>query len=191
MFMTADDFRESLRRYSPRVYCDGDLVESVADEPRFRPGVDAIGVTYDFALEQDYKPLMVAEQHTTGQDVNRMLHICRTPQDLINKLEAVRLMCREVGCAQRYLTHDALNAIYQATFRIDADKGTDTHQRFLDYLHKIQSEDLTLGVCGEHGGDPSSIEFCNSLGLDYVSCSPFRVPIARLAAAQAALKNCK
>ena len=46
---------------------------------------------------------------------------------------------------------------------------------------------LHCGICGEHGGDPSSIEFCNSLGLDYVSCSPFRVPIARLAAAQAAI----
>jgi pyruvate, orthophosphate dikinase len=47
--------------------------------------------------------------------------------------------------------------------------------------------DLKVGICGEHGGDPSSIEFCNEIGLDYVSCSPFRVPVARLAAAQAAL----
>ena len=49
--------------------------------------------------------------------------------------------------------------------------------------------DLKLGICGEHGGDPSSVEFCHNTGLDYVSCSPFRVPIARLAAAQAAIKN--
>jgi pyruvate,orthophosphate dikinase len=49
--------------------------------------------------------------------------------------------------------------------------------------------DIKLGICGEHGGDPSSIHFCHSVGLDYVSCSPFRVPIARLAAAQAALKQ--
>ena len=49
--------------------------------------------------------------------------------------------------------------------------------------------DLHLGICGEHGGDPSSVEFCHKVGLDYVSCSPFRVPIARLAAAQAAIKN--
>ncbi|MGL4800125.1 MAG: pyruvate, phosphate dikinase [Cellulosilyticaceae bacterium] len=49
--------------------------------------------------------------------------------------------------------------------------------------------DIKLGICGEHGGDPSSIEFCHKVGLNYVSCSPFRVPIARLAAAQAALKN--
>ena len=49
--------------------------------------------------------------------------------------------------------------------------------------------DLHLGICGEHGGDPSSVEFCHKVGLDYVSCSPFRVPIARLAAAQAAIKE--
>ena len=49
--------------------------------------------------------------------------------------------------------------------------------------------DIKLGICGEHGGDPSSIEFCHKVGLDYVSCSPFRVPIARLAAAQAAIRN--
>lgn len=48
---------------------------------------------------------------------------------------------------------------------------------------------IKLGICGEHGGDPSSVEFCHNLGLDYVSCSPFRVPIARLAAAQAAIKQ--
>ena len=46
---------------------------------------------------------------------------------------------------------------------------------------------MKMGICGEHGGDPKSIAFCQSVGLDYVSCSPFRVPIARLAAAQAAI----
>ena len=49
--------------------------------------------------------------------------------------------------------------------------------------------DMHMGICGEHGGDPTSVEFCHKVGLDYVSCSPFRVPIARLAAAQAAIKN--
>jgi pyruvate,orthophosphate dikinase len=48
---------------------------------------------------------------------------------------------------------------------------------------------IKLGICGEHGGEPRSIAFCHALGLDYVSCSPFRVPLARLAAAQAALKE--
>ncbi|MDQ1448614.1 MAG: pyruvate, orthophosphate dikinase, partial [Actinomycetota bacterium] len=47
--------------------------------------------------------------------------------------------------------------------------------------------DLKLGICGEHGGDPASVAFCHEVGLDYVSCSPYRVPIARLAAAHAAV----
>ena len=50
------------------------------------------------------------------------------------------------------------------------------------------NSELKIGICGEHGGDPSSIQFCKENGLDYVSCSPFRVPIARLAAAQSELK---
>ena len=54
---------------------------------------------------------------------------------------------------------------------------------------KSARPDIHLGVCGEHGGDPASIEFCESVGLDYVSCSPYRVPIARLAAAQAVVKE--
>lgn len=58
-------------------------------------------------------------------------------------------------------------------------------------LGKEARPDLELGICGEHGGDPMSVEFCHEIGLDYVSCSPFRVPIARLAAAQAAIKEAK
>ncbi len=56
-------------------------------------------------------------------------------------------------------------------------------------LGKPVRPDMHVGICGEHGGDPSSVEFCHKIGLDYVSCSPFRVPIARLAAAQAAINN--
>ncbi|ACA45776.1 pyruvate, phosphate dikinase [Clostridium botulinum] len=56
-------------------------------------------------------------------------------------------------------------------------------------LGKQTRPDIKLGICGEHGGDPSSIEFCHNVGLNYVSCSPFRVPVARLAAAQAQIKN--
>ena len=56
-------------------------------------------------------------------------------------------------------------------------------------LGRATRPDIHLGICGEHGGDPSSVEFCHRTGLDYVSCSPFRVPIARLAAAQAQIKN--
>lgn len=146
MLMSAADYRESLRQYSPRVFVNGRRVESIADDPDLAPGVAAIGVTYDFARRAEYAPIMTGTQHTSGNSVNRMLHINRSTQDLLSKLEAVRLVCRESGCAQRYLTHDAFNAIYQATHRVDEDKQTDYHQRFINYLHRAQAEDLTCAV---------------------------------------------
>ncbi len=56
-------------------------------------------------------------------------------------------------------------------------------------LGRSTRPDLKCGICGEHGGDPKSVEFCHQVGLNYVSCCPFRVPIARLAAAHAAIKE--
>ena len=146
MLMSAADYRESLRRYRPRVFVNGRQIESVADAPELAPGIRATGVTYDFAKRAEHVPLMTARQGTSGRSVNRMLHINETSQDLLYKLEAVRLVCREAGCAQRYLSHDGLNALYQGTKRIDAGGLTDYHARLVAYLHKVQDEDLTLGI---------------------------------------------
>ena len=146
MLMSSAEYRDSLRRYSPTVYVNGRLVESVADEPLLAPGVRAIGLTYDFALEERYRPLMTATQRRTGRVVNRMLHVNDATDDLLQKLEAVRLVCKYTGCAQRYLAHDALNAIFQATYGLDADHRTEYHGRLLQYLEHVQDGDLTLGI---------------------------------------------
>src|SRR5215470_17602304 len=121
MLMSAADYRESLRRYKPRVFVNGQRVGSVADEPLLAPGIAATGVAYDFAQRAEHQALMTARQASSGKTVNRMMHINETSTDLLYKLEAVRLLCRESGCAQRYLAHDSLNAIYEATRRIDAE----------------------------------------------------------------------
>ena len=145
--MSSADYRESLRRCHPRVYVDGHLIESVADAPSLRPGVNALGVSYDFALDPAMAPLMTAVQTSTGRSVNRMLHIDEAAGDLLNKLEAVRLLCQETGCAQRYLAHDALNAIGQVSARIDDARGTTEHRaRFTAYLDRVQRDDLALGI---------------------------------------------
>ena len=88
-----------------------------------------------------------------------------------------------------------LNAYYEAKI-YENDPFAKLDQNGVGKLMKIAMDlgkktrpSLHCGICGEHGGDPASVEFCNTLGLDYVSCSPFRVPIARLAAAQAAIKQ--
>ena len=92
--------------------------------------------------------------------------------------------------AAKFLNYYYENKIYES------DPFAHLDQKGVGKLVKMAVEDgrktrpdIHLGICGEHGGDPTSVEFCHNVGLDYVSCSPFRVPIARLAAAQAAIKN--
>jgi 4-hydroxybutyryl-CoA dehydratase/vinylacetyl-CoA-Delta-isomerase len=143
---TSDEYVDSLRSLHPTVYIKGNLVESVPDEPLLRPGVNAISLTYDYALKPEYKDIMIATSHITGKEVNRLLHINTSTDDLLKKLEMTRLLCRTAGCAQRYLTHDALNAIYQTTHSIDEEFNTEYHLRFLDYLEYVQIEDLTTCV---------------------------------------------
>src|SRR5436309_2598657 len=80
--MSGDAYRESLRRYKPTIYVDGQLVQSVADDPRLAPGINAIALTYDYALKPEYAPLMTAVQQTSGKRVNRLTHIDNSAGDL-------------------------------------------------------------------------------------------------------------
>ena len=146
MLMSSSDYRESLRAYRPRVFVQGSRVESVPDDPRLAPGVNAVGVTYDYARSEKYRPIATATQHTSGATVNRFLHVNRTTSDLLAKLEYTRAVCQETGCAMRYLTMDGFNAVFQLTHRIDAEHGTDYHARFVEYLHEAQEQDLTVGI---------------------------------------------
>ncbi len=146
MLMSAADYRESLRHYHPRVYVDGREVTSVADEPSLAPGVAAIGVTYDYALRESTQALMRASVPDFDAPINRMLALPRTSADLLNKLEAVRLVCQETGCAQRYLAGDALAALHHGTHGIDAETGSDYHARLRNYVGHVYANDLTLGI---------------------------------------------
>ena len=94
--------------------------------------------------------------------------------------------------AGKFLPSYYANKIYESDpfARLDT-KGVGKLMDMAVTLGKGANKKLHVGICGEHGGDPSSIEFCHNIGLNYVSCSPYRVPIARLAAAQAAIKQSK
>ena len=92
--------------------------------------------------------------------------------------------------AGKFLSYYYDNKVYESDPFAHLDqKGVGKLVKMAAELGRSVRPNLGLGICGEHGGDPTSVEFCHSVGLDYVSCSPFRVPIARLAAAQAAIKN--
>ncbi len=145
--MSGDEYRESLRSYRPRVFLDGREVASVVDEPGLAPGVNALAYTYDFARRPELERLALATQHSRQRVVNRMLHVNESSGDLLNKLEVVRLLCQETGCAQRYLAHDALNGLAQVSARIDDALGSTEHRaRFEAFLARVQDQDLSLGI---------------------------------------------
>lgn len=146
MISSLDEYRDSLRQFNPRVFIDGRRVESIADEPLLQPGINAIGVTYDMASDPELAPLMKAVEQETGKIVDRMVQIDRTPNDLLAKLEAVRMMCRESGCSQRYLVHDAFNGLYQGTKRCDAEEGTTYYERFRDFMIETQENGYNYAI---------------------------------------------
>ena len=89
----------------------------------------------------------------------------------------------------KFLNDYIENKIFDIDPFVSIDEGVGDLIEIASSKGKKQNKNIKLGICGEHGGDPKSIEFCSKTGLDYVSCSPYRVPVARLAAAQAQLKN--
>ena len=90
----------------------------------------------------------------------------------------------------KFLTHYLQDGVLERNpFETLDQSGVGDLMRIAVERGRSTKSDLKLGICGEHGGEPASVAFCHSLGLDYVSCSPFRVPLARLAAAQAALSE--
>ena len=92
--------------------------------------------------------------------------------------------------ASKFLTYYVTHGILEKDPFISLDQtGVGQLVRMGTEKGRSVNEKLKVGICGEHGGDPSSIDFCHEVGLDYVSCSPFRVPIARLAAAQATIRR--
>jgi pyruvate,orthophosphate dikinase len=104
---------------------------------------------------------------------------CLSPQ--VNWKE---MICQSCGT---HIAAKADNILEADPFAVLDREGVGAMMRLAIHEGRVTRPEIKLGICGEHGGEPSSVEFCHELGLDYVSCSPFRVPIARLAAAQAAI----
>jgi 4-hydroxybutyryl-CoA dehydratase/vinylacetyl-CoA-Delta-isomerase len=146
MLMSAEAYRESLRRLRPTVFVDGERIGSVADAPSLAPGVAAVAKTYEMTLAAELAPLLQATMPGFDAPVSRMNALAHGTADLLNKLEAVRRVCQETGCAQRYLGGDALNALDFGTHQTDAEHGTEYHARLRHYLEQVYGNDLALGV---------------------------------------------
>ena len=147
MLRTKEQYFEKLFRMKPNVYIGGEAVRR--DDHRLRPGLNVLGVTFDLAQDPKWKGVATAYSTLINEEVNRWAHLEESPHDLMQKQKLIRLAARRVGgCIQRCMGHDAINALAICTKEIDEKKGTDYHERFINYLKEYQRNDL-VGTCAQ------------------------------------------
>jgi len=157
MIRTKEDYIKSLKDLDHLVYYCAERVDDVTEHPAFIPHINSAARTYELALQEEHEDLLTATSHLTGETINRFTHIHQSIEDLIKKVQMLRLIGHETGsCFQRCVGWDALNATYMTTHEIDEQRGTSYHARFLEYLKKIQSENFMLvGGMTDPKGDRS------------------------------------
>lgn len=154
---TKEDYVESLRKQPLNVYFMGDKVQDRSTHPAFVPHVNSAAKTYEMALLPEYEYLLTATSSITGKKINRFTHIHHSVDDLIKKVQMLRLLAHETAsCFQRCVGFDALNSLYITTYEIDEKYGTQYFPRLLKYIEKIQDENFMLvGGMTDPKGDRS------------------------------------
>lgn len=154
---TGADYIESLRKLNTRVYCNGELIKNLCDNPIFVPHINSAAVTYDLAHDDLAENLMCVRSHLTGKMINRFTHIHQSREDLVNKVKMLRMIAQKTGtCFQRCVGFDGINALYTVTYEMDRELGTEYHQRLREYLKYVQENDLMFaGSMTDPKGDRS------------------------------------
>lgn len=143
--MNGAQYRESLRKLHPVIYCNGEKIDNVVDHPMLAPHVNSAAMTYELAFDPLYKNLMTATSHLTGKTINRFTHMHQSKDDLVNKVKMLRMIANKTGtCFQRCVGLDAMNATFITTYGIDKKHGTEYHKRFLKWLEYVQENDLMI-----------------------------------------------
>jgi 4-hydroxybutyryl-CoA dehydratase/vinylacetyl-CoA-Delta-isomerase len=155
--MTAVEYENSLRSLNLVVYLFGERIDNPVDHPIIRPSMNAVAMTYEMAQQDEYKEIMTAMSHLSGETINRFTHIHQSVDDLIKKSKMGRLLGAHTGCCfQRCVGMDSLNALSIVTYDMDAKYKTTYNERFLNYLAFVQEEDLTCdGAMTDPKGDRS------------------------------------
>lgn len=157
MIKTKEDYIRSLKEQKHIVYYRGKRVEDITQHPAFIPHINAAAKTYELALQPEHEDLMIARSHLTSEKINRFTYIHQSREDLIKKVQMMRLLSHETGsCFQRCVGFDGLNSLYSTTFEIDEKYGTQYHQRLTDYVkHVQQSNVMVVGGMTDPKGDRS------------------------------------
>ena len=154
---TGQQYEDSLRKLNFKVYVQGELVENPVDHPIIRPSMNSVKMTYELANDPQYEDLMTATSHLNGEKVNRFCHLHQSADDLVKKVKMQRLLGQKTAaCFQRCVGMDAINAVDSTTFEMDKKLGTTYHQRFIQFLSKMQEQDWTVdGAMTDPKGDRS------------------------------------
>ncbi len=161
---TPEQYVQSLRELQIRAYVNGEQVESVVDHPAIAPHINTVAKTYELAHQDEHRDVMTVTSHLTGERIHRYTHIFQSADDLVKKIQMLRLLGQTTGtCFQRCVGLDALNALYAITYDIDQGEGTDYHERFTQYLLRVQASDVMLAGAmtdpkGHRGLRPSQQE---------------------------------
>lgn len=142
-----------------KVYLFGELIGEPVDHPMIRPSINAVAETYDIANSEP--EIAASRSSLTGLKVNRFLHIAESAEDLVNQNRMQRKLGQKTGtCFQRCVGMDAINSLYSTTFEIDGKYHTKYHERLINYIKKVQTENLVIGgamtdVKGDRSLSPS------------------------------------
>ncbi len=155
--MTGEQYIESIRKMNMEVYMFGEKIENPVDNPILRPSLNSVRMTYDLALDPQYKDLMTVVSPYTGEVVNRFTHIHQSTEDLKNKVKMQRLCGQKTAaCFQRCVGMDAFNAVFSTSFDIDKAYGTHYHENFKTFLNYCATNDLVVdGAMTDPKGDRS------------------------------------
>ncbi len=154
---TVEEYLESLKRLNLEIYLLGERVKDPVDHPIIRPSLNSVAMTYQLAGEAGYKDWMTTRSHLNGKPINRFTAIHQSAEDLVNKVKMQRLLGQKTAsCFQRCVGMDAINALYSTTFETDEQHRTSYHARFLEFLQRVQEEDLVVdGAMTDVKGDRS------------------------------------
>lgn len=151
-----EEYLESIKR-PVNLYMFGEKIKDFWNHPVISPSINSVKKIYELAQIDEYKDLMTATSHLTGETINRFTHIHQSVDDLIKKVKMQRLMGQKTACCfQRCVGFDTANALYSVTYEMDKEYGTNYHERFKKYWIEVQNQDLTVdGAMTDTKGDRS------------------------------------
>lgn len=154
---TPEEYLKSIKKQKYNLYMFGEKIEKWYEHPIIIPTLNPVIKTYELAQNPEYQGIMTAISSLNGERVNRFTHLHQSTDDLIKKIKMQRILGQHTGCCfQRCVGMDGINAVFSTTFEIDKKYGTNYHQTFINWLNRIQIEDLTVdGAMTDPKGDRS------------------------------------